>query len=116
MARRRRKVVVKAHLYVDGGGMVTGTTDVAAATDAIRSAWLESTGWENETQIPEDERAGWDFWSKTPAIEVGRTVPAGRDSDYGWFWRTGGVIGTRGVTTAVVWNPGQIELRERGIS
>lgn len=105
---------MRAHLYDDGGGIVTGTDDIGAARLAIRAAWLERQGLDSEDQMADDDRAGWDFWAIEPVVEVGRIVPAGRYSDYGWFWRPAPTR-YRGATTAVVWNPGQMSLRDRAM-
>lgn len=97
---------MKAHLYVEGGGMVTGTHDVRAARKAIATEWLDQRGsWDDREDIAEASRL---FRASEARLEVGRVVPespANRGfSGYTWWWRTGYKLGKPGVTRAVVWN------------
>jgi len=104
---------MKAHLFVDGGGIVTGTDDVTAARDLIRREWgtkvlhLDVSDPAQAAALDVGELSGLAQWDIEPSVEVGRIVPAtGGDAaaGYRWWWRRGsGQVGQRGVTTAVVW-------------
>lgn len=96
---------MKAHLYLEGGGMVTGTHDVTEARRLLVDAWLEYNvgGPYDREDIAHASRR---FAARSASIETGRIVPAGPDhwEGYSWFWRKGYELGKRGVTRAVVWN------------
>jgi hypothetical protein len=97
---------MKAHLFMEGGGIVTGTHDKLAAQRAIVDEYLDYHG---------DYADGWSvldavrmFSLCSASLETGRIVPADRATrefeGYTWWWRSGYKLGRRGVTRAVVWN------------
>lgn len=115
MSRRKPK----AHLYVDGGGMVTGTHDIALARRLLVAAHLEAVGY---AKNPADDYGVWArpgerrretafasrmFQSRKARLETGRIVPnpPPYNSEYIWFWRNDYELGKPGVTRAVVWTP-----------
>lgn len=95
---------MKAHLFVDGGGMVTGTHDIKAARALI--ADLKIDGDDDREFIAQVSR---EFSIRSAELETGRIVPVGpntydADEGYSWFWRSGYELGKPGVTKAVVWH------------
>lgn len=86
---------MKAHIFSDGGGIVTGTDDVEAARALLKSGF--SAGQVSELAVFDGEGT----------VQTGRIVPAGPHDDDGnaWYWRPGYKSGVRGVTTAVVFRP-----------
>lgn len=96
---------MKAHLFNEGGGMVTGTHDVKAARLLLVNHWLEEVGdpYERESIAV----ASRQFQVRAAELETGRIVPNNPeigDPDYSWFWRSGYKLGKPGVTKAVVWH------------
>lgn len=96
---------MKAHLFNDGGGLVTGTHDVKAARRLIVAEWLE---WYGDCDERRDiAEASYCFRVRDARLETGRIVPNNPetgDPDYSWFWRSGYELGKRGATRAVVWS------------
>lgn len=97
---------MKAHLFNEGGGLVTGTHDIKAARRLMVDEWLEwyvGGPYERES-IAE---ASSQFQVRSAVLETGRIVPNNPetgDPDYSWFWRSGYKLGKPGVTKAVVWH------------
>lgn len=95
---------MRAHLFVDGGGMVTGTQDKLAAQQAMVDEYLDTMGaYDDGEEVLHALRT---FNLAAARLEVGRVVPNNRetgDPDYAWWWRTGYTLGKPGVTRAVVW-------------
>lgn len=97
---------MKAHLFNEGGGLVTGTHDVKAARRVIVEKRLEDQGLTlDEATREEIARASWEFPARQAVLEIGRIVPAGRyrylSGDKLWF--PGHKLGKPGVTKAVTW-------------
>ena len=95
----------KAHLFNEGGGMVTGTHDAKDARRLLVAEWLENVGdpYERES-IAVASRM---FQVRSAELETGRIVPNNPetgDPGYHWFWRSGYALGKPGVTKAVVWH------------
>lgn len=97
---------MKAHLFNEGGGMVTGTHDVKAARRLLVDLWLEEVGdlYERESIAV----ASRQFQIRSAELETGRIVPVSPNTEYAdgyaWFWRSGYALGKPGVTKAVVWH------------
>lgn len=94
---------MRAHLFVEGGGLVTGCDDIVKARRAIVEEWIDIHGmYDDRESTAEASRC---FRARNAKVQVGRIVPAGPDNweGYTWFWRTGYKLGKPGVTTAVVW-------------
>ena len=102
----------KAHLFNDGGGMVTGTHDVKIARSLIVDMFLENERgiilpdctWADRDEVAD---ASGQFRASSACLETGRIVPNNPetgDPDYTWFWRSGYALGKPGVTRAVVWH------------
>lgn len=97
----------KVHLFLEDGGMVTGTHDVAEARRLIAAEWLEThADPDNREDIADASRF---FRARDARLETGRIVPESpanqrAGSEYAWFWRRGYKLGTPGVTKAVVWS------------
>lgn len=96
---------MRAHLFNEGGGMVTGTHDVKAARLLLVDLWLEEVGdpYERESIATASSM----FHVRSADLETGRIVPNNPetgDPDYTWFWRSGYTLGKPGVTKAVVWH------------
>lgn len=95
----------KAHLFNEGGGMVTGTHDRKEARRLLVDEWLE---WNGDPDNREDvAEASRQFQIRSSELETGRIVPNNPetgDPDYRWFWRSGYELGKPGVTKAVVWH------------
>lgn len=99
---------VRAHLFIsdDGGGMVTGTHDVALARRLLAREWLHAHG---DTEDGPNRRrdvaeASYRFRARRARLEVGRVIPTPSDlEDWAWEWRPGYQLGKPGVTRAVVW-------------
>lgn len=89
-------------MWLEGGGMVTGTDDPAVARPLILTLLAEAEGWD-----PDDDPQP--FPSEQAQVQRGRIVPVHPDSadaDEGYAWRWHPVReGDRGpgITTAVVW-------------
>lgn len=109
---------MRAHVFLDGGGMVTGTHDVVAARRVAVEEQLSVLGYALPLEDEDREvfvrdwrrevaRASAMFRIRDARLEVGRVVPVNPDtgSDYAWFWRSGYELGKPGVTRAVVWYP-----------
>ncbi|HEY9354527.1 MAG TPA: hypothetical protein VIP28_14790 [Nocardioides sp.] len=97
---------MKAHLFNEGGGMVTGTHDVKAARRLIVDEFLEWNGYDHEDRL-DVAHASAMFSARCAELETGRIVPNNPetgDPDYSWFWRSGYKPGKPGVTKAVVWH------------
>ena len=98
---------MKAHLFNEGGGMVTGTHDIKAARALIVDEWLE---WNGDLDCREDVAVASSMFHVSSAeLQTGRIVPVGphsayADEGYSWFWRSGYELGKPGVTRAVVWH------------
>lgn len=96
---------MRAHLFNEGGGMVTGTHDVKEARRVIVDAALEAYGdYRDRYDIA---AASAEFQVRKARLETGRIVPNNPetgDPDYSWFWRSGYELGKPGVTRAVVWS------------
>lgn len=96
---------MRAHLFVEGGGMVTGTHDAKAARRLIVEEFLEQFGdYRDRYDIAV---ASAQFQVRKARLETGRIVPNNPetgDPDYTWFWRSGYELGKSGVTRAVVWS------------
>jgi hypothetical protein len=96
---------MRAHLFVDGGGMVTGTHDIKTARRLIVDVALEQYGdYRDRYDIASASAA---FQVRKARLETGRVVPnnpENGDPDYSWFWRSGYELGKPGVTRAVVWS------------
>lgn len=97
--------MARAHLFNEGGGMVTGTHDVKAARLLLVDEWLEHNG---DPGVREDVAdASSQFQVRSAKLETGRIVPNNPetgDPNYHWFWRSGYKLGKPGVTKAVVWH------------
>lgn len=97
---------MKAHLFMEGGGMVTGTHDKLEAQRLLVDERLDSNGGYDDGEAILD--ALREFNLACADIETGRVVPespANREySGYAWWWRSGYEIGKPGVTRAVVWH------------
>lgn len=92
---------MKAHLFDDGGGMVTGTTDIKAARRLLVEKRLEDQGVTLISATREEiARASREFPAQGAAREVGRIIP----DQWDLRWKTGYALGKPGVTTAVVWS------------
>lgn len=96
----------KAHLFNEGGGIVTGTHDVKAARRVIVEKRLEDQGRTFETATREEiAEASWEFPARQAVLEIGRMVPGGRypslRGDYLWY--PGYELGKPGVAKAVAW-------------
>lgn len=92
----------KAHLFIDGGGMVTGTHDIQEARRLIVAE--KADGSDDRYDIAD---ASAMFRARYARLETGRIVPNGNrdwDPEYAWFWRRGYELGKPGVTRAVVWS------------
>lgn len=98
---------MRAHLFLEGGGMVTGTHDVAAARRLIVATYMDE-----HPEVDDDRQelayVSRKFRASEARQEVGRIVPespvAREYSGYAWWWRSGYTLGKRGVTRAVVWD------------
>lgn len=98
----------RAHLWVDGGGMVTRCDDVEVARRLIVGKYLRDEFGSSATD--EDKQDAERLFSVQGAtVERGRVVPQDPESGYSWLWYP--LRGDRqhlrgpGITTAVVWNP-----------
>lgn len=96
---------MRAHLFNEGGGMVTGTHDVKTARLLLANHWLEEQADPDfRDDVAEASRM---FRASSATLETGRIVPNNPetgDPDYSWFWRSGYKLGKPGVTKAVVWH------------
>lgn len=98
----------EAHLFHEGGGMVTRTHDVATARRMLVDAWL----WEHGDPADRYDvaEASSLFRVRDARCETGRIVPVGPstfENEYDphtWLWRSGYPLGKPGVTRAVVWS------------
>lgn len=91
------------HLFSDGGGIVTGTHDIAEARRLV--ADLKIDGDDDRYVIAAASRM---FRTREARLETGRIIPIAPDmQDWmdgcTWQWRDGYKLGKRGVTKAVVW-------------
>lgn len=94
----------KARLFLEGGGMVTGTHDKLEAQRLIIDERLDELGAHDD---PYEILYLLRLFNLADAkLETGRMVPAGPDNweGYSWFWRPGYALGKAGVTRAVVWH------------
>jgi len=94
---------MKARLFNEGGGMVTGTHDIKAAR---RLMVAEVADLSDRYDVA---WASHRFSARCAELETGRIVPVGpnsayADEGYSWFWRPGYELGKPGVTKAVVWH------------
>lgn len=97
----------RAHLFnLDGGGMVTGTHNVAEARRLIVPLYAEEYGWEFASERHALAAGSANLRARDARLETGRIVPTGPDhpDGYSWFWRSGYTLGKPGVTRAVVWS------------
>jgi hypothetical protein len=94
---------MNAHLFNDGGGMVTGTGDIEAARRLLKETWLHDHGARGEN-LEDWEEAALSAFDAIGSVETGRIIPAPRDDLDGnsWYWHAGYKPGAKGVTTAVV--------------
>lgn len=97
---------MRAHLFNDGGGMVTGTHDIKEARRLIVDEYMDTNGYDfsDRGDIADASRT---FRAGHARLETGRIVPNNPetgDPDYTWFWRSGYELGKPGVTRAVVWS------------
>lgn len=97
---------MRAHLFVDGGGMVTGTHDVKEARRLIVDHALDNGlgDFDNREDLAYFSAQ---FRPHQAHLETGRVVPNNPetgDPDYSWWWRAGYELGKPGVTRAVVWS------------
>lgn len=97
---------MNAHLFVDGGGMVTGTHDIKEARRLMVAEAMEIWGADRDDRAEVAEVSGY-FRPHKARLETGRIVPNNPetgDPDYSWVWRRGYELGKPGVTRAVVWS------------
>lgn len=96
----------RAHLYLEGGGMVTGTHDKLMAQRLMVDEWLDHHAGHGDGEWTLD--AVRMFSLEQASLETGRIVPESPEarefSGYSWWWRSGYSLGKPGVTRAVVWN------------
>lgn len=98
---------MKAHLFNEGGGMVTGTHDVKEARRLIVDHAMDNGlgSYDERQDIAHFSRQ---FAPQAAELETGRIVPVGPNAEYAdgyaWFWRQGYKLGKPGVTKAVVWH------------
>ena len=92
----------KAHLFYEGGGMVTGTHDAKEARRLLADEWLETMGDREERQ--DIAFASRQFRLRDARLQTGRIIPADPGDDVRWWWRSGYKLGKPGVTRAVVWH------------
>jgi hypothetical protein len=97
---------MRAHLFVDGGGMVTGTHDIKEARRLIVDHAMDNGlgDFDNREDLAYFSAQ---FRPHQARLETGRIVPVGNmeyHSEYSWFWRSGYKLGKPGVTRAVVWS------------
>ncbi len=94
----------RAHLWVDGGGMVTRCDDPEVAQGFIIRKYLrDAIGGLILDEDREDAKAA--FPIGTARVERGRVVPCDPDADYRWLWKGDLPMDAKGpgITTAVVW-------------
>lgn len=96
----------KAHLFLEGGGIVTRTHDKVTAQRLIVDEYLDSVGGYDDG---EEMLSAYRLFSLRGAdLETGRMVPEAPEarefSGYSWWWRSGYKPGKPGVTRAVVWH------------
>lgn len=95
MTRRRGP---RAHVWVEEGGMVTGTDDPAVARPLLLDAYVNERGEEDP------ERLARLFPIESAEVSRGRIIPAPADDECAWRWFALDADATgRGVITAVVW-------------
>ena len=97
---------MRAHLFVDGGGMVTGTHDIRAARRLIIAEAMDNGlgAFDDRYDVAYFSAR---FRPHEARLETGRIVPNNPetgDPDYSWWWRSGYELGKPGVTRAVVWS------------
>jgi hypothetical protein len=97
----------RAHVWLEDGGMVTGTDDAAVARPLMLDAYYDGAV-DEEVEHDAEYVAGL-FPVEAATVQRGRIVPTGpdsseRDEGYVWLWKPlPDDAKGRGVTTAVVW-------------